>query len=111
MATLTKPMSKTWKVLLGILSISPALYLGIFTSHIVPTLVREGTEWPYLWLFLAAHFSMMVLCFFLLIYYLVHAAKNTALGDQKVWWILGLIFLNGAAWPVYWYFNIWKKVK
>lgn len=104
-------MSKTWKIILGVLSFSPILYLGVFTQYIIPTLMRQGTAWPYFWELVATHLTMMVLCFFLFIYYLVKVVNNQELGENKTMWILGLIFLNGVAWPVYWYFNIWKKVK
>lgn len=104
-------MGKTGKIILGVLSFSPILYLGIFIQHLAPTLVSQGTAWPFFWAFVATHLTMMALCFFLFIYYLVKAANNKELGEDKTMWILALIFLNGVAWPVYWYFNIWKKVK
>lgn len=43
------------------------------------------------------------------IYLIVHAAKNKQFDDnQRLVWILVLIFVQLLANPVYWYLNIWK---
>ena len=104
-------MSKTAKIVLGVLSAWPVVYFGIFTQMLVPNLLVNGFQGGNIWPVLILHFLTFLLCCFLFVYYLVKAAGNKDLGDDKTKWILGLVFLSMAAWPVYWYFNIWKKVK
>jgi hypothetical protein len=96
---------------LGIVSAWPVVYFGFFTQMIAPDLLLNGFEGQNVWMIMILHFLTFLLCCFLFVYYLIKASTSKDLGDQKTLWILGLIFLNGAAWPIYWYFNIWKKVK
>lgn len=102
-------MGKTGKIVLGVLSAWPLVYFGIFTQMIVPQFLVNGLDGQNVWLIVLLHFLTFALCCFLFVYYLVKAANNKDLGEQKTLWILALIFLNGVAWPVYWYLNIWKK--
>lgn len=104
-------MSKTGKIILGVLSAWPLVYFGFFTQMIMPDILRNGFEGENVWLIIVLHLLTFALCTFLFVYYLVKAASNQELGKDKTMWILALIFLNGVAWPAYWYLNIWKKVK
>ena len=44
-----------------------------------------------------------------MIYYIVHVVKDkSASSEDRLLWILLLIFLNIIVFPIYWYFRIWK---
>lgn len=102
-------MGKAGKIILGILSVWPVLYFGIFTQMMIPGFVKNGVDTPNIWLIVAVHLLTALLCFILFVYYLVKTVKNDKLGDQKTAWVLAMIFVGPVAWPAYWYFFTWKK--
>ena len=102
-------MSKFTKIILGVLSVWPVLYYGIFTQVILPGLAEQGFSWEAMKGMLLPHLATVLLCMVLFFYYLVKVLRNKELGENRTWWILGIIFLNAAAWPVYLYLYIWKK--
>lgn len=104
-------MGKTKAIILGVFSVWPLVYYGFFTQMILPTIVQSEDTMLTVEAYLPIHLLTILLSFILFVYYLVKVAQNKELGEQKVWWVLGLIFLHAAVWPVYWYFNIWKKIK
>lgn len=102
-------MGKIGKIILGVLSIWPILYFGFFTQVMVPRILQDGFEGPYMATFLIVHLLTLLLCAVLFFVYLLKVIRNPKLGSQRTGWILGVIFLNGVAWPVYWYLHIWKN--
>lgn len=104
-------MGKIKTIILGVFSAWPVVYYGFFTQMILPTIVQSEDPLTAAKAYLPVHLLTLLLCFILFFYYLVKVIRNKELGEQKVWWVLGVIFLNGVAWPVYWYLYIWKKIK
>lgn len=104
-------MNKTAKIILGVTSAWPVVYLGVFTQIIFPTLMGDGFKGDYLATIVGLHFLTFLLCAFLFFYYLIKIINDKTLGNERTLWILGTIFLNAIVWPAYWYLHIWKKIK
>lgn len=104
-------MGKIRAAVLGVLSAWPVLYYGYFSQVVLPSIVQSEDIVATTKAYLPLHLLTFLLCFFLFIYYLIKVLANKELGEEKKWWILGTIFLNGLVWPVYWYLHIWKKTK
>ena len=113
-------MSKSRKLLLGILSVLPlillAVYLVVFFSFILtiyrhanqedvlPALVLQNMIWLVLAIFLLAICSLG-----LLIYFIIHAINNTLIDStERIIWILVFIFAGSIGFPIYWYMRIWR---
>lgn len=104
-------MGKIRAAVLGVLSAWPVLYYGYFTQVVLPSIVQSEDIVATSKAYLPLHLLTILLCMFLFIYYFVKVISNASLGENKKWWILGVMFLNAGAWPVYWYLYIWKKAK
>ena len=114
-------MSRTTKILLGIASFWPFLYIGlflIFCLGFVLIIPASHATSPKLSLIIpvafvavfAVHILTILGMIALLVYYLVHLFKTDRVPqDQRVLWAV-VLFLGGLpALPVYWYVNIWKE--
>lgn len=102
-------MGKTKAIILGVFSVWPVVYYGFFIQMILPAILQSEDPFTTAKDYLPIHLLTILLSLFLFFYYLVKVVRNKELGEQKVWWVLGIIFLNAVAWPVYWYLHIWKK--
>ncbi len=114
-------LSKTQKILLGIASGWPVVYIFLFVAFIFVMVAMptggaggEGELNPlfgggFVVLFLI-HMITIFLTLALTVFYIVHAVKNTKLdSNMRIVWIV-LFFLGGmVAHPVYWYLQIWKE--
>lgn len=106
-------MTKNKKILLGILSIWPAVWFLIFFAFVISTFLFVLKQnffgfimFPIIFLF---HFLTIVIIIGLLIYYIIHISNNKSLDQQmKAVWIVVIFFVNVIGFPVYWYLNIWK---
>ncbi|MEO5681322.1 MAG: hypothetical protein ABIQ88_01710 [Chitinophagaceae bacterium] len=113
-------MSKSRKMLLGILSFLPivlllvyivtffSFFLTIFRhaqqDNVLPPLIMENIIWMVLLSILMALCSLG-----LLIYFIIHAVNNKVIDStERIIWILVFIFAGMAGFPVYWYMRIWK---
>jgi len=111
-------MFKTNKIVLGVLSLLPLLFLtlymltfaGIFTNTVN---IHRPENGPPEFMVSTFFSSVTVLgAFFLttiglLIYYLFHLACNPEFeNDERFFWALAFLFIGSIAFPVYWYFKI-----
>jgi len=113
-------MSKSRRLLIGILSLLPLLlvvvytisFFGIFISAIrqhgrpeaFPEMMLDHIVW-----IMAVALLMGISSLAMLIYFIVHAVNNTAIdSSERLVWILVFIFAGIIGGPVYWYMRIWK---
>lgn len=118
-------LSRRLKILLGILSIWPLTYMGLFmlgmllTALFAPVLFPPGhaghpsSDTAILVVFfviMALHVLTAFLTMGLMVFYLVHVVKTERLNqDQRVLWAV-LVFAGGVvAQPIYWYLHIWRE--
>jgi uncharacterized protein with PQ loop repeat len=118
-------MNKSKKIWLGILSFLPlaagiGFVIYMFTGF-VPNMIRmeqQGTdEMPLAVLsqvtpFIITAVIVGLLSLVLLIYFIIHAMNNPQVkDDERVIWVLVLIFLGSLAFPVYWAMRIWPDLR
>lgn len=115
-------MSRTTKILLGIATAWPIVYMGLFMAFMFGsfffTFMTEmhhsgaGPEaFPIAFVVLfALHFLTMLWILGLLVFYILHVFQtNRVPKDQKALWAV-VLFLGGPlAMPVYWYLYIWRE--
>jgi hypothetical protein len=119
-------MSRTAKIILGIISILPlcflAIYFFFFFSFFFTTMGQGMQQSPELnqafpqnfmsnmvWLFLLIILTAL-LSLGLLIYYIVHVVNNNRIdSNERIIWVLVFVFAGIAGFPVYWYMRIWKR--
>ncbi len=115
-------MSKSKKLLLGVLSFLPAVltftyvvfFFSIFinvmrTHHHDPETVQELMFQNFAWI-MALALLMGACSLALKIYFIVHAINNTFIdGSERIVWILVFVFAGLIGYPVYWYMRIWKE--
>lgn len=115
-------MSKGKKILIGLLTIWPFIYIFLFIllaggiaffASSNPQ-AFEGSSPPPSFIIGAgslvlAHFATILVVIGMLIFYIIHSLKNPAVEqDKKVWWILGFFFCGGIVNIVYYFMYIWK---
>ncbi len=115
-------MSHSSKILLGILSFLPiALLIFMFIymfMYFIPEMImleERGVE-PEPQSIIKTFGSFFVFIILInvlylgfMIYFIVHVVKDKAASSEdRLLWILLLIFLNIIVFPIYWYFRIWK---
>jgi len=114
-------MSKQGKILLGIVSFLPLVFIIIycifFFSMFSPAF-HESVQQPGPPVFLLGNMTEMqvsmalliITALGLLIYYLIHIMNNQLLDStDRLTWILIILLANVAAYPIYWYLKIWKR--
>lgn len=114
-------MSKSGKVITGILTFLPILlFIAFFASiirlmfHIIPAdgslpkLNPNQFMMDFLPLFMLIVF-LSLLTMGLMIFYIIHAVNNkTLVGNERLTWILLFVFVGLIAFPIYWYTKILK---
>ena len=106
-------MSRNRKLLLGALTLWPPIYMVLFFASIVVLFATNddgnGAGPPFAVLF-AAHAATILLMFGLLAVYLTHLMRSSFVPhDQRIVWVLMLIFANMIAMPIYWWLYVWKE--
>jgi Phospholipase_D-nuclease N-terminal len=111
-------MTRGSKITLGILTFLPFVLMFVYFFSI-GFLVRdailhqdESSPFPILadvfWLVIVA-LVMGLLCFGLLIYYIIHVINNKFIeSNEKLLWVLVFLFASIVGFPIYWYMRIWK---
>lgn len=110
-------MKKSTKILLGIATIWPVIYIPLFIVGVfLMTFLSPGNEGeaPALLALFPVIFLLHFLTIFggiaLEVFYIVNIFKNKRVEeDKRLMWVLLLFFLNLFVMPVYWYLYIWKE--
>jgi Phospholipase_D-nuclease N-terminal len=118
-------MTKPRKVFLGILSLLPLallvvyliLSVRLFFSMVSNLLEIEDGIFPTNFFFtemlpsVILAIVMTITNFGLLIFFIIHVVNNRKIdSNERLIWILVLIFAGMVGFPVYWYMRIWKDV-
>ena len=116
-------MSNVLKAILGILSVLGFVVVPILIGYLlvgfVPEMIaldQQGLEpspeqlLPVIGLFIGVILLVGLISFGLMIFYIIHVAQDkTATSDDRILWILLLVFFSNFALPFYWYFRIRKS--
>jgi len=119
-------MTRTARILLGLLAFFPIGYIVFFTAYVgifmMSVLASFSTDGPAatgrepnpfilmpVFALFGLHFLAILVTIVQMVVYLVLAWSNEDLGEnEKLVWVV-VIFMAGAfASPVYWYLKIWK---
>lgn len=112
-------MSRTAKIILGIVTILPFIFFAIYLSYIfrfIQDMIiyhRSNPEDVFFQLMPAfIYIGLLVIAKIgLLIFYIVHAVNNQRLDStERIVWILIFIFAGTIGYPIYWYLRIWKDL-
>ena len=108
-------MSKTIKLLLGLVTIWPFTYLILFFITILSfVFLSRGAETssgppPLIGIIFPLHLLTMLVIMALTVFYIVNVFRNErVVKDQKVLWAVVLFLGSVMAMPIYWYLYIWK---
>jgi hypothetical protein len=105
-------LSRRKILILGALSIGPAVFVVIFMALFVISLIFFVIDLDiYCWMavILSIFFYILIIpsvlvTVILIIPFTIDLIRNRPITKaKKIWWILGLIFLNIFAIPAYWY--------
>ncbi len=110
--------SRATTIVIGLLSLWPILYMGIFFGVLAFTFVRFASasaahpaEAPVFFLALfPLHFLTILLQFALIAIYVIHAFRTDRIeNDKRVLWVVVLFLGNMLAFPIYWYLYLWRE--
>jgi len=109
-------LSRPMKVCIGLLTVWPILYMGVFFLFVFSNFFLASTNQggPGLMnsfgLLFGLHCCTMLLILGLMVFYVVHIVKATfEKTEMKIIWLI-LVLLGGMiAMPVYWYLYIWRE--
>ncbi len=112
-------MSKQLKIVIGIATILPTIYLVVFVGFFVATfltLFRGGTSpegaplFSHFAVFFVLHLIMMLWMIGLAIFYIVNVFRNERVQEnRKVLWAVVIFFGSMIAMPIYWYLYVWSE--
>ena len=111
------------RTVLGILSFLAFLIVPILLTYLffgfIPQMMeleQQGAPAdpkqliPMLGVFFGLLMLLGLVSFGLMVYYIIHISMDeTATGNDRVLWILLLVFFSNFVLPFYWYFRIWKN--
>jgi hypothetical protein len=113
-------MGKAKKVWLLVGTLWPFLYIilfFLFAFSLLFLLIPQGGETPppspaWIAVIFPFHFLTIFLIWGLMIFYIIHVVKNRSLSkDQRILWIILLVFLNILGMLIYFFLYIWKEGK
>jgi len=114
-------MSKSRRLLIGVLSMLPLLLVAVYTFMIFSIFISavhhhgQVNALPEIMMnhmvaIVAVGLSLGLFSLALLIYFIVHVINNPAIDStERLVWILVFIFAGIIGKPVYWYMRIWKQ--
>lgn len=103
-------MSKVKKILLGIATLWPIIYMFIFLGFMFFFITNTTNPEIIFGYLFGGHIFTMLLMIILLIIYIRDVFKNDmVIETRKTLWTILLLFGNMIAMPIYWYIYIWKK--
>ena len=111
-------MKKSTKILLGLATLWPFLYMILFFLFIFSSILfmpgpGGGESGPpfFFVVFIALHILTMLWIMGLTVFYMVNVFRNDRVDkDKKVLWAVVIFMGNMIAMPIYWYLYIWKEV-
>ncbi|HEY0615661.1 MAG TPA: hypothetical protein VGC96_13500 [Candidatus Elarobacter sp.] len=113
-----RPLSKQARLVLGLATFWPVLYLVIFLGFVLTMVLAvplsSGRGSPELgvsfFALFAVHIVTIVWIMGLTVFYMIDVFRNPrVVGDRKVLWAV-VIFMGGfLAMPVYWYLFMWRE--
>lgn len=109
-------MGKTAKVLLGIATVWPLIYVFIFFAFVFSSAILAmngsaviGDPSSGFGTIFILHMFTILLMFVLLAIYIVNVFNNDHVeNDKKALWAVVLFLGNLIAMPIYWYLYIWR---
>jgi hypothetical protein len=107
---ITRPL----RVLLLVITLWPAVYMGIFLVIWFRLLLNilspaPGTSPSFPIALFAAHLATMLISMGLIAFYIVHLFRNDRVeSNMKAIWAIVLFMGSFIAMPVYWYLYIWQ---
>jgi hypothetical protein len=108
-------MKKPTKVLLGLATLWPFVYLILFFVVIFSTIVfvpgsGEPGPPPLIALILLLHLFTMLAGIALIVFYILNVFRNGRVDrDKKALWAVVLFMGSMIAMPIYWYLYIWRE--
>lgn len=105
-------MSKSKKILLGIATIFPIIYIIIFSTIIILSIFTYTIDLDVIFIYLIiAHIFTIIFTMALIVSYIIHVLKNTMISykSEKIILSILILFFNVIAMPIYYYIYILKK--
>jgi len=116
-------MSRNSKILLGLATVWPILYIFIFVIFVAFMAFYMAADFAHggmppshppvaFFVLIPLHILSILLVGGLLTYYIVDLFRTTRIpNDMKALWAVVLFFGNIISMPIYWYLFIWKEPK
>ncbi len=102
-------------LLIGLVTAWPIVYMVLFFASMFAGVApgSEATDLPVFGGFetlMAFHLATMVAMLAVVVFYVVHAFKNDALGSEKrILWVIVLLLGGSFAAPIYWFHYVWRS--
>lgn len=110
-------LSKPVKILLGVVTILPPLYLLFFMGFMMftfATTFSDPSHWKEMFdlfhVIFILHFSAILLSFALITFYMLYLFKTERVPqDKKALWAAVLFLGSFIAMPIFWYLYVWRE--
>ena len=109
-------MNKSTKILLGLATLWPFLYMILFFIFVFSSIFflhgpgGEQAGPPFFFVVFALHLFTMFWIIALTVFYMVNVFRNDRVEkDKKVLWAVVIFMGSLIAMPIYWYLYIWKE--
>ena len=108
----TLKLSRSKKILLGILSIWPLVYFMLFFIFVIAISMLAHDKHDNMWILIIIPFHMLtgLINLELIIFYILHAIRTIKpTDDMRIIWVILILLGSVLANPIYWYLHIWKE--
>jgi len=104
-------LSKSQKIILGILSIWPLVYIVFFVIYAFVISELTSSNVPFI-ILIVLHVLTILLIWAMIIFNIIHVLRTIKPPNElRIVWVILLLLGNMIANPVYWYLHIWREPK
>ena len=99
------------KIVLGFVTLLPGIYaIAFFSVGLLVLIFDWHPTVAFMQTFMALHMACILLIVGLLVFYIRDIYHNAALTpDQRMFWVIVLLFGNIISMPIYWYSHILRS--
>ena len=111
-------LTRKQKIILGVLTLWPPLYILIFIANVVGMIVASSSNtnvtisiMSVAWIF-PLHFLTIILVLALMVFYILYIVRSDTIPEEhRIVWLIAVIIVSIPAMIIFWFMHFWKELR